>query len=785
MFLLAKKYKTWLVLSAVVLIVGIFLWTFAFAFSQRTTPLIQEAVTPYANVYNYLYKGCWNASGTEPNGEPKALPNRLTGKTNIYDCVAEGAKNNYLTVGLTYNDVLGQNECWAGNKNATSLVNNYKVNGPVTDPASCEDIDQPGPNSLMVYSTLNEPVETPIDGYRYGGCWKDKSEGSYFTTQLGPVDANTNLSLTDCIGFAKSGNYDTVAYKAGGICYGGNQGKDGLNYKTGGEIPNNDKRCDVGAPGSETNIIYTTDGPNHDTPIQGYDYLGCYNDPSMPLGEIGRGFTLDQCINAAKTGGKFAGQGKGVGKYDTIYFTNQNVCKGATLGAGSQLTPGTKLDNDESRCNAYYPVGDVGLVYSTSTVVDHHDHTNPSFDADLLEKIKNIIGISGNEPTRQISDYQYKGYWVESTGDRTVGNFIGSMGLEQCVDKAKAAGYNTVSFQNKNQCWAGTDANYKKYGKATKQSLNDPNTTVAAIYMVGNEPSRHVYCGSNQEGVESMEDVPQPAYTIPQTTTVMFEPVPKTNTIITYSQTPIQPIETSSSAAASAPSSSTGGATDTSPMSQSNPVSGMNSKDRAFAHKSWLPNTPFVYENKKDGGNSSDSSSAVSGAVLPNSDIINNQYPSSGSSASSASSDLVTEPNNVGLEFFTTVSKVPDKVSKKLYRESIESMSPPPETVPGPFVPKTMIVPPVCPSIPPVIIKTDCSVCKDSTTKSGSASSGSNAPTFSNVNQQMSNSFANTNSPNGNPYSTSVPPASSQACNIRSYDNIPQPYLPSFSGFGM
>jgi hypothetical protein len=782
MLLFAKKYRTLLILLAVVLIFCIVMWVFVFP--QKSTTLIQEALTvPPTNVYDYSFKGCWNASGTGPNGSPKALPNKLTNKPDISSCVAEAAKNNYYTVGLTTDDA-GQNECWAGNINTTYLVNDYKVNGPVTDAASCADISQPGPNTLMVYSTLNEPVVTPIDGYRYGGCWTDLSGGSYFTNQLGPVGANTNLSLTDCISYGKTENYDTVAYKTGGLCYGGNQGKDGLNYKKGAEIANNDKRCDVGGPGPNTSIIYTTYGADHDTPILGYDYKGCYNDPSMPVREIGKGFTLDQCINSAKMG--LPGQGGSVGKYDTVYFTQQNVCKGATLGVGSQLTPGTKLSNTDAGCNAYYPLGDIGLVYSTSTVTDENDHTNPSYDGDLLDKIRTTIGISGNEPTPSIGEYRYRGYWVDSTAGRMVGNFIdGSVGLEDCIAKAKAAGYNTVSFQNKNQCYAGNDSNYKKYGKPTQQTLLDPTATVAVIYSTGLEPSAHVYCGAYREGVDSMGNVPQPAYTTPQTTTVMFEPLPKTNTIITYSQTPIQPIETSSGAAASAsPSSSTGGATDNSPVSQTKNVSSLTPKDKSNLHKTWLPNTPFVYENtntNKDESSSSSSPAKPSGSMFPNTDLINNQYPSSSSN----------EPNNGGggLEFFTTISKVSGKISKKISgsKENIESMSPPPESIPGPFVPKTVIVPPVCPSIPPVIIKTDCSVCPKPSSSSASSSTNNQSSRGTELNNQMTNTFANTNSPSGNPYSTVFPPDKGPSCNnsIRSYDNIPQPYLPSFSGFGM
>lgn len=781
--LFAKKYRTIWIVLAVVLILGILMWLFVLP--QKTTTLIQEPLTtatqPPNSVGGYKYSGCWNARN--PKGTTTsavALPYKLNmsvGDQTIDACVSIGERGGYQTVGLMYNSNTQQNECWAGNHDTTYLANDYTAYGPVTetDPDNplC-NINQPGNNTLMVYSKLNAPVTTPIDGYRYGGCWTDLSGSSYFSTQLGPTDANTNLSLTDCIGYGKTGGFDTVAYKAGGICYGGNQGTDGLNYKKGEELPNNNSRCDVGGPGPNTNIIYTTYGKEYDTPIKGYDYLGCYNDPNMPLGLIGTGHTLDTCIAAAKSGGKFAGEGKRVGRYDTVYFTEQNVCKGATLGAGSTLK---NQVTDSPGCNAYYPQGELGIVYSTSTVTDNDDHTNPSFDGDLLEKIQKKIGISGHQPTRQIGDYQFRGYWVESKSDPSVKHFLGALGLEQCLAKAKNDGYTTVSFQNTNQCWAGTDANYKKYGKPTDKTLSDPNSTVAAIYSIGPEPSRHVSCGAHREGVEAMGDVPQPSYSIPQTTTVVFDPVPKTNTIITYSQTPIQPIETSTGAAASA-SSSTGAATDNSPVSQLNNanLSKMNQKDKSSLHRSWLPNTPFVYENNNmdsADGSSSSSSPAMNGSGFPKTDLINNQYPSSSN-------------NNAGLEFFTTVAKISDKDTKKMKRENIESMSPPPESVPGPFVPKTMVVPPVCPSIPPVIIKTDCSACNKA---AAAAAENAKKNQSANMNNQMSNTFANANSPNGgNPYATSMPSSQGPSCNnnnSRTYDNIPQPYLPSFSGFGM
>lgn len=715
--------------------------------------------TPPESIYDYSYKGCWAATG-DPSNNP--LPVHIPGEYNMTTCVYEGVKQGYKTVALQ-----NGNQCWAGNK-SEYFKDNYKSIGPADttgDPYAC-DISGPGPNTAVVYSIINEPVIPNLGGYRYGGCWKDQDSSPSLPNSIG----DGGLSLEDCIASASLYGYNSIAYKKGGKCYTANQGIDGINYKKGGEIANNNRSCDVGGPGPNTSIIYTTYGALHEPSMKGFDYKGCWKentqDPAM-LYNVGPGFTMDSCIKAAKNG-----------KFDTAALTNQNECSLSLQGVGisDYKRYGEISDPNSSLCNSEYPAENTAVVYSTWTPVDT--------SSPVIDKAKDVIGIGTGidiNPPANVGNYVFRGFWNESA-DKCVNQYMGTYSIDECVSKATSMGYDTVSFQNKNQCWAGKSPDYKKYGKPTASTIKNPNTTVAAIYSTSAEPSAHVSCGIHKEGMDTMTsntNIPQPAYTTPQTTTVTFDPIPKTNTIITYSQTPI-------STATQVPNG----------MKKS---SDMSQNEKSDIHRKWLPNTPFIYENKDGDSKTSSSSSSSSssntslstssgslaasksavrfpGLEFPSSDIINNQYGSSSS--------------NAGLEFFALINS----------KEGIDSLSPPSSKIPGPFVPKSTVVPPVCPSIPPVIIKTDCSVCNKNKDGSGTSTSAS-----TNLTNQMSSNFANTNSKNsgsgstsgsgtgsatGNPYSTAsafdnTQPMNANCKNQRTYDNIPQPYLPSFSGFGM
>lgn len=707
---------------------------------------------PPETLYDYSYKGCWNATN-DPSSNP--LPYHIPGNYNLTECVYQGVKLGYKTVGLQ-----NGNQCWAGNK-AQYFKDNYKSLGPSTstDPYACDPAN-PGPNTAIVYSNINEPVETNIGKYRYGGCWNDKNSSPSLPNKIG--DADEVLSLDDCIKSAEFYNYNSVAYKQGGQCYAGNQGSDGINYKKGGEIANNDRTCDVGGPGPDTSIIYTNYGDAHEPTIKGYDYKGCWKEDSKEpamLYNMGPGYTLDSCIKAAKSG-----------KFDTAALLNQNECSLSLQGVGvsNYKMYGEISDPTSSLCNSNYPAVNAAVVYSTFT---SPDPSNP-----IVDKIKEKDDISigkDNVPADTVNGWHFKGFWNDSN-NRVVNNYLGTYPLNQCIEVAAKSQYNTVSFQDNNQCWASTgDKNYKTYGKPNESTLSNPNIHVGAIYSAMSDPSPHVNCSTKKDGFEtivgggSSYSVPQPSYNIPQTTTVTFDAIPKTSTIITYSQTPL----------------STNAASTTTAPSNVQKASDLNQTEKSEIHKKWLPNTPFVYENKDgDSGAGSQpqpllSKTQQSSSTGSGTDIINNQYGTS------------TDSMNSGLEFFTNINKKTGKYA----REGIESLSPPSKETPGPFVPKTAVVPPVCPSIPPVIIKTDCSVCKTNGNGNGSATGGQSI-SKNDLKNQMASNFSNTNSnsANGNPYTTpssfeGSQPAPGAYCTnkIRDYDNIPQPYLPSFSGFGM
>jgi hypothetical protein len=632
---------------------------------------------------------------------------------------------------------------------------------------------------MLVYNSLNEPVTTSISGYRYGGCWNDPDSNPYLPNRLpSSSTGSTGMTLQECIQYGKTGGYNSIAYKNNGTCYAGNQGTNGVNYKQGGELSSDDAKCNVLSPGPNSSIIYTTYGTDNQAVINGYEYKGCYNDqsPSFTTDLAGYSYTLDECITAAKNGG-----------YGLAAFLNENECKVATQGVGSDYTQYGQV-SDASKCNSHYPGLNSAIVYSTSTDVSSSNYYN------IMDQITDIFGHFST-PTSQVSGYSFRGYWNESP-DRAVTDFLGAYSLDECISRAKTAGYDVVSLQNTNQCWAGRNSNYKKYGQATSASINTLNNYIAEIYSTSSEPSAYVECGAHTESLENMNmNTPQPSYNTPQTTTVTFNHIPDTNAIITYSQNPISATSTATAAPLSTPSSLSSSSpvgssisSNIAATSNSPPSSSTAPLNQRSLNNSWLPNTPFVYENNRGSGNSNDkntpsrspatptpnttsnSSSPMSSSMFSNLDIINNQYSS------------VTTPNPV--EPFTYMKVTRNITKNASSKEGITSISPPPKEIPGAFVPKSVIVPPVCPSIPPVIIKTDCSACKKEKKTEDSSM-------YSNLTDQMTSNYANSNAIYGkNPYSTDCyfdNKTGTSDCNKnnRSYDNIPQPYLPSFSGFGI
>jgi len=244
---------------------------------------------------------------------------------------------------------------------------------------------------------------------------------------------------------------------------------------------------------------------------------------------------------------------------------------------------------------------------------------------------------------------------------------------------------------------------------------------------------------SYAEGYSSSID-----YSMPQTTTISFVPLQNTTTTVTYNH--LEP-----------PIPDSGNYNNPSP-------------------REWLPNTPFVYGSGTGSGTGTGSGSGSgygtgpgsitgSGSGTGSSTVLASSSPSSlvvgtGSSTTSSSGSSsygTAQPNtlsnilgstnqNIINDIYSTqppntANNYPSRISTfqqsnqrywsgtgsgNTIKEGIESLTPPPPSdtpgLPGSFVPKTFIVPPVCPTIQTIVIN-DCSKCPTSGTGTGKGKS--------------------------------------------------------------
>ena len=252
-------------------------------------------------------------------------------------------------------------------------------------------------------------------------------------------------------------------------------------------------------------------------------------------------------------------------------------------------------------------------------------------------------------------------------------------------------------------------------------------------------------------------------YNTPQTTTVSFIPLQNTTTTVTYNH-----------------------------LEPSNPDYGNYNYPSA---KEWLPNTPFVYGTGtstvgtgtgtgygtgpvsitgSDSGSSIGSSSVL--ASSSPSSLILGSGPSLTYSSGSSSND--PPPPNSPSNILGAINKYPGNIntfkqsnqrytsgntSGKSIKEGIESLTPPPPSdvpgLPGAFVPKTFIVPPVCPTVQPIIIN-DCSKCPTAGTGTGSGTGTGTGTGIIPISSSTAGSSALSSFNKYNPFSSAPAPAS-------------------------
>lgn len=72
-----------------------------------------------------------------------------------------------------------------------------------------------------------------------------------------------------------------------------------------------------------------------------------------------------------------------------------------------------------------------------------------------------------SNPPSEVAGWKYKGCWRDCHQGRGLPNYLGRVSnIEQCIAKAKAAGYNTSGNQYFGECWAGNNTDWNKMGDA-------------------------------------------------------------------------------------------------------------------------------------------------------------------------------------------------------------------------------------------------------------------------------------------------------------------------------
>lgn len=94
-------------------------------------------------------------------------------------------------------------------------------------------------------------------------------------------------------------------------------------------------------------------------------------------------------------------------------------------------------------------------------------HQYPSGFLDFYMKQPTQCKAPFANPPPEVAGWKYKGCWRDCHQGRGLPSYLGQVSnIEQCISKAKAAGFNTSGNQYFGECWAGNNTDWNKMGDA-------------------------------------------------------------------------------------------------------------------------------------------------------------------------------------------------------------------------------------------------------------------------------------------------------------------------------
>ncbi|CAK7234763.1 hypothetical protein SBRCBS47491_009059 [Sporothrix bragantina] len=514
------------------------------ATSGTSTSATSKPTGPVVNPgdYGYTSLGCYHEPATG-----RALANQLTVTNQTVDtCLAAAALGGYKYAGLEYGG-----ECWVGatlssgaaavnlttctmtcNNNGSEycggslLLNVYELNGTAILPSATSG------TSTSASSKPTGPVVNPGDyGYISLGCYHEPSTGRALTNQL----TVTSQTVDTCLAAAALGGYKYAGLEYGGECWVGatlSSGAAAVTLTTCAMTCNNNGSEYCGGSlllnlyelngtailpsvtsGTSTSATPKPTGPVVNPGADGYQYIGCWNEPAT-----GRAFTqqlsvtsqtVDNCLALAAQGGyTYAGL-----EYGGECWVGNSINSAASKAASTACTMtcngnktelcGGSLLLDLYQFNATAAVSSA-KVLSTATSSSAESSASTIITTTSQTSSTTTTAAHTTKPT--VGNWVYQGCYTEATSGRALAALSqtnNEMTYEECASYCSAYAFFGVEYGD--QCYCG---NYLTAG-SNKTAESDCSTYCAgdASELCGSGGRLNVYY---QTGKQTGPPVAQP-----------------------------------------------------------------------------------------------------------------------------------------------------------------------------------------------------------------------------------------------------------------------------------
>ena len=174
-----------------------------------------------------------------------------------------------------------------------------------------------------------------------------------------------------------------------------------------------------------------------------------------------------------------------VGLDSNLYYPNETMPTGY-ISSWAQYNP--QISGIKSIAQAingsFVLLGNNEKIYTTNNL-------SQGMNGLTLQPTCCFIGIGLMQiPPQTINGYDRKGAFVDN-GSRPIPNYLGNFNtLPDCINAAQTQGYNTVGYQNMNQCFGGNNSAYDSFGFQKDTTLNVsayPGAWTNIVYKTGSE----------------------------------------------------------------------------------------------------------------------------------------------------------------------------------------------------------------------------------------------------------------------------------------------------------